>query len=329
MSPEASGRHRSTEQRDTDSHPSNPSDTGRHRRSRPLDRKVDRRRRLTVMRRWATGTLAAVSDRMVAVAGCAADGGLGRATSRAALEASMVGALADWFAVTALFRHPLGTADPAHRDRRRTQGAVRSDARPTFFRENFLSGATVADRIRTSAAVARASTWLADPEHATTFVRNVLAAQRERPRRERRAGGRRDRRRDPSRHDGGAPDRGVGDDRARGGREPSARRRHRGGLHRGTTRHPPARRRPRGDLHRGASLVAPRGRPTPGLRAPGRPDRRCARRHCSRPRASGSGTAARVAGRAGGPPRARPTRSAPGSGISSVPSHSTPGSTRW
>ncbi len=31
-------------------------------------------------------------------------------------EAAMVGGLADWFAVTALFRHPLGTAHPAYRD---------------------------------------------------------------------------------------------------------------------------------------------------------------------------------------------------------------------
>ena len=201
----------------------------------------------------------------------------------------MVGALADWFAVTALFRHPLGIPIPHTAivvERKEQFGQTLA----TFFRENFLSGATVADRVRTSAAVARASTWLADPEHATTFVRNVLQ----------RSGSVLDANAErvvdaivgEIRHVTTAVplDRGVGDDRARGGREPSARRRHRRGLHRGTTRDPPARRRPRGDLHRGASLVAPRGRPTPGLRAPGRPDRRCARRHCSRPGASGSGT---------------------------------------
>ena len=34
---------------------------------------------------------------------------------RAAAEGGMVGALADWFAVTALFKYPMGTQDPAHR----------------------------------------------------------------------------------------------------------------------------------------------------------------------------------------------------------------------
>ena len=85
----------------------------------------------------------------------------------------MVGALADWFAVTALFRHPLRIPIPHTAivvERKEQFGQTLA----TFFRENFLSGATVADRVRTSAAVARASTWLADPEHATTVVRNVL-----------------------------------------------------------------------------------------------------------------------------------------------------------
>ena len=43
----------------------------------------------------------------------------------AAAEAGMVGGLADWFAVTALFKHPLGAADPAHRDHPQPQGPVR------------------------------------------------------------------------------------------------------------------------------------------------------------------------------------------------------------
>ncbi len=92
---------------------------------------------------------------------------------RAFAEAAMVGGLADWFAVTALFRHPLGIPIPHTAivvERKEQFGQTLA----TFFRENFLSGATVADRVRTSAAVARAATWLADPDHATTFVRNVL-----------------------------------------------------------------------------------------------------------------------------------------------------------
>ena len=40
-------------------------------------------------------------------------------------EAAMVGGMADWFAVTALFRHPLRAADPAHRDHPGKQGSHR------------------------------------------------------------------------------------------------------------------------------------------------------------------------------------------------------------
>ncbi|MFN8477253.1 MAG: DUF445 family protein [Kouleothrix sp.] len=57
---------------------------------------------------------------------------------RAFAEAAMVGALADWFAVTALFRHPLGlriphtAIIPRHRD---SIGAVLGASWPiTFFR---------------------------------------------------------------------------------------------------------------------------------------------------------------------------------------------------
>ena len=41
---------------------------------------------------------------------------------RATAEAAVVGALADWFAITALFRRPVRTADPAHCDRTEKQG---------------------------------------------------------------------------------------------------------------------------------------------------------------------------------------------------------------
>src|SRR5829696_8700898 len=131
-----------------------------------------RREKLRVMRRVATALFAFVTVAFLAVRLWGAD-----ATwvgyLEAALEASMVGALADWFAVTALFRHPLGLPIPHTAiipERKEQFGQTLA----TFFRENFLSGATVADRVRTSAAVARASTWLADAEHATPFVRNVL-----------------------------------------------------------------------------------------------------------------------------------------------------------
>src|SRR3954453_11008712 len=131
-----------------------------------------RTRQLQLMKRRATALLGAVTIAFLAPTPFG-----GSATwvgyAQAAAEAAMVGGLADWFAVTALFRHPLGVPIPHTAivvERKEQFGQTLA----TFFRENFLSGATVADRVRTSAAVARASTWLADTEHATTFVRNVL-----------------------------------------------------------------------------------------------------------------------------------------------------------
>ena len=85
----------------------------------------------------------------------------------------MVGALADWFAVTALFRRPLGLPIP-HTAIVVARKEQFGQTLAIFFRENFLSGAAVAERMRSSASVARASAWLADREHATTMVRNVL-----------------------------------------------------------------------------------------------------------------------------------------------------------
>ncbi len=65
---------------------------------------------------------------------------------RAFAEAAMVGGLADWFAVTALFRHPLGlpiphtAIIPANKDRI-------GDSLATFLKENFLTPSVVARRL--------------------------------------------------------------------------------------------------------------------------------------------------------------------------------------
>ena len=72
----------------------------------------DQLRDLRRMKAFATALLVAAAVVYV-VASRAEDGGpawVGYV--RAAAEAAMVGALADWFAVTALFRHPLGLPIP-------------------------------------------------------------------------------------------------------------------------------------------------------------------------------------------------------------------------
>ena len=71
--------------------------------------------------------------------------GLGYVKSFA--EAAMVGGLADWFAVTALFRHPLGLPIPHTAIIPRNKDRI-GEALATFIKENFLIPSVVARRMR-------------------------------------------------------------------------------------------------------------------------------------------------------------------------------------
>ena len=84
---------------------------------------------------------------------------------RATAEAAMVGALADWFAVTALFRHPLGIPIPhtAIIPRRKDQiGRSLGD----FVESNFLTADVVDGRLRQAEVGRRVGRWLAEPANA-------------------------------------------------------------------------------------------------------------------------------------------------------------------
>ncbi|NNM64775.1 MAG: DUF445 family protein [Burkholderiales bacterium] len=81
---------------------------------------------------------------------------------KAFCEAAAVGALADWFAVVALFRRPLGlpiphtAIIPANKDRIADNLAV-------FVRDHFLDPKTLLDKLAVFDPAARLSQWLADP----------------------------------------------------------------------------------------------------------------------------------------------------------------------
>ena len=84
---------------------------------------------------------------------------------RAFSEAAMVGALADWFAVTALFRYPLGLPIPhtAIIPKRKDQiGRSLGE----FVQGNFLTREVLAERLHGVHAGRRLGQWLAVPEHA-------------------------------------------------------------------------------------------------------------------------------------------------------------------
>ncbi|OBB37968.1 MULTISPECIES: DUF445 domain-containing protein [unclassified Mycobacterium] len=84
---------------------------------------------------------------------------------RAAAEAGMVGALADWFAVTALFKHPLGIPIPHTAIIKRKKDQL-GEGLGAFVRENFLSPEVVSTKLRDADVAGRLGKWLSDRAHA-------------------------------------------------------------------------------------------------------------------------------------------------------------------
>lgn len=81
---------------------------------------------------------------------------------RAAAEGGMVGALADWFAVTALFRHPLGVPIPHTAiipNRKDEIGRSLGE----FVETNFLAGPVVRDKLSRATLAQRFGEWLRGP----------------------------------------------------------------------------------------------------------------------------------------------------------------------
>ena len=104
---------------------------------------------------------------------------------KAAAEAGMVGALADWFAVTALFRHPLGIPIP-HTAIIPTRKDALGDSLGEFVGTNFLSEEVVRERLRRVGVAARLGGWLSERANAervtaelATVVRGVVAVLRD------------------------------------------------------------------------------------------------------------------------------------------------------
>ena len=81
---------------------------------------------------------------------------------RAFAEAAMVGGLADWFAVTALFRHPLGLPIPHTAIIPRNKDRI-GETLAAFLRDNFLIPGVVARRMRQLDVAGAAGRWLASP----------------------------------------------------------------------------------------------------------------------------------------------------------------------
>src|SRR5882724_7784138 len=127
-----------------------------------------RARRLAGARRRATALLGAVTVLFATVTVVGVHGtALGYV--QAGAEAAMVGGVADWFAVTALFRRPLGLPIPhtALIVERKDQFAATLGR---FVQENFLNADVLTERIRAIRLVPRLAAWLADEANAARFA---------------------------------------------------------------------------------------------------------------------------------------------------------------
>jgi uncharacterized membrane-anchored protein YjiN (DUF445 family) len=130
-----------------------------------------KRQRLASMKRIATGMLVVVAALFV-VSRLLESRYPWLSWVRAFAEAAMVGGIADWFAVTALFRHPMGipiphtAIVPARKDRIGT-------ALGNFVQRNFLQREVVADKLAAMKLGERAARWLAEPENSRRLARHV------------------------------------------------------------------------------------------------------------------------------------------------------------
>jgi uncharacterized membrane-anchored protein YjiN (DUF445 family) len=133
-----------------------------------------RRRQLAAARRRATALLAAVTALFVVVTAVGAHGTL-LGYVQAGAEAAMVGGVADWFAVTALFRRPLGLPIPhtALIVERKDQFAATLGQ---FVQENFLNADVLTDRIRSAGLVPKMAAGLADEANATRLAGHAADA---------------------------------------------------------------------------------------------------------------------------------------------------------
>lgn len=93
---------------------------------------------------------------------------------RAFAEAAMVGGLADWFAVTALFRHPLGIPIPHTAIIPENKDRI-ADTMAAFLQSNFLTPQVVARRMGAVNAASAVGGFLADPRTGESRLRDGAA----------------------------------------------------------------------------------------------------------------------------------------------------------
>lgn len=129
-----------------------------------VDVEAVRQREIRSAKRRATALLFLVAAAFIVVAITTDDEG-GAAYLRAGLEAAMVGGLADWFAVVAIFRHPLRLPIPHTAVIVQRKDAF-GETLGQFVQQHFLNAETVGERVRAIGVADRASSWVGQEENA-------------------------------------------------------------------------------------------------------------------------------------------------------------------
>ena len=129
-------------------------------------------RRLRQQKFWATSCLAAVSGGWL-VSHYIPTNMTFTGYLRAACEAGMVGGVADWFAVTALFRHPLGLPIPHTGLIPRNQPRI-AEGVAEYIDSEFLERETLVSQLRRLDVAAKLSSVLDQPENRARFVDGIM-----------------------------------------------------------------------------------------------------------------------------------------------------------
>jgi uncharacterized membrane-anchored protein YjiN (DUF445 family) len=126
--------------------------------------------RAAALRRMKWSAAALLAAALAGLALAIAQGGRGAwGWVEAFCEASAVGAIADWFAVVALFRHPLGLPLPHTAIIPRGKARV-ADGLAHFVRDHFLDPGTLVAKLGVFDPARRLGDWLADPARVREWV---------------------------------------------------------------------------------------------------------------------------------------------------------------
>ncbi|TDW29558.1 DUF445 domain-containing protein [Cryobacterium psychrophilum] len=137
---------------------------------------AERSRALTRMKRLA-GALLVLMALIFTLSFALQDRYPALAYVRAAAEGGMVGAIADWFAVTALFRYPLGLRIP-HTNIIATRKNEIGASLGEFVETNFLAESVVRGKLESVGISRRAGAWLAVPRNAERLTGELSTGAR-------------------------------------------------------------------------------------------------------------------------------------------------------